>query len=189
MVLLVSRGAGQLTCPRSRPVSVSAGLVSEQKSQTAEAGAGLTESSPSGGDVRPQGSAGRRARPALRHGSTVLHPAPGSHTPPLPHAALRAVLPPPGPGRPVPLPQRPTTSGHPAAARRLVQPAEEQPHLTHVLTGLHAASGPGLSLELRSTRGQFRTVKYYMKMILNVQLQSFEFSVCHTLFCFESALQ
>ena len=155
-------------CPS--PAHVSAGLVSEQKSQTEEAGARLAEISAGGCDAGPQGAAGRRARPAVQHGSTVLHPAPGSHPPPVPHAALRDVLPPPGPGRPVPLPRRPTSAGHPAAAWRLVRPSEGQPHLTHVLSGLHAASGAGLSLELRSNTGLFKKIRCYIKMILKTAL-------------------
>jgi len=131
----------------------SAGVVSEQTSQTAQAGAGITEGSPGGCDAGPQSAAGRHARPAARHGSTVLPPAPGSHPPPLPHATHWGVLPPPRPSQPMPLPRRPPTANLPAAARRLVQPSEDQPGLTHVLTGLHAASGAGLALELRSYRG------------------------------------
>lgn len=165
MGLLLSHKSWALHYNKDRLVYVwpglfSTGVVSEQKSQTAEAGAVLPENAPSGCDARPQGTAGWHARPTI-HGSAVLPPVPGTHSPPVPYAALRSVPPPPRPGQPVPLSQHGTTAGLPAPAWRLVQPAEGKPELTHVLTGLHAAPGPRVTLELKSNQGNISNISKY----------------------------
>lgn len=119
---------------------VSAGVVSEPKSQAAEAGAGRSEAPPPRCAPSSQGAAA-----GVQHVPTVLSSTPGSPTAPFLDAPVGCVFSSPRPGRPVPLQRRPTTA---EAARRLVQPAEEQPQLSSVLLGLHAASGPMLPLEL-----------------------------------------
>lgn len=124
------------------PLLLPAGVVSEQKSQTEEAGASLAEAPPPGRAAGPQGTVRGRARAGARHGPAVLPSASGSLTPPVLNASVRCVFPPPGPGRPVPAAA--------AATRRLVQPAEEQPRRPGVHLGLHAAPGLQLPLELRN---------------------------------------
>lgn len=101
---------------------VSAGLVSEQKSQAAEAGASCTEAPPLGCHPSSQGAVGGRASAGVQHFPAVLSSASGSLTPPFLGASVRSVFPPPRPSQPVSLPWHPTLA---EAARGLVQPAEE----------------------------------------------------------------
>lgn len=130
---------------------MSSGLVSEQKSQTAETRACLTEAPPTKCGARSQAPAGGRACTARRCNQTVLPPAPGSHTPSFPHAVIRGIRPSPRPCQPLPLPQCPASTRHDEAAWWLVQPTEEQSHLTNDLLGIHATPGPHLTLELSTT--------------------------------------